>query len=85
MDNRKAAWLRAVMLTLLPVAMIFPVITAAHFEPAGPARVWPVMAFAPLAIRVETQAIVASRHVPKPPRSVLDRGRAAWLGIGAGL
>lgn len=58
MDDRKKTWLRAAGLTLLPVAMIFPVITAAHFEPAGPARIWPVVAFAPIAMWIETRAIL---------------------------
>jgi hypothetical protein len=57
MDDRKKAWLRAAGLTLLPVAMIFPVIAAAHFEPAGPARTWPIVAFAPIAMWLETRAI----------------------------
>jgi len=57
MDNRKRAWLHAAGLTLLPVTLVFPVISAAHFEPAGPARVWPVIAFAPVAMWFETRAI----------------------------
>jgi hypothetical protein len=57
MDDRKKAWLRAAGLTLLPMALVFPVISAAHFEPAGPARVWPVIAFAPIAMWIETRAI----------------------------
>jgi hypothetical protein len=59
MDDRKKAWLHAAALTLLPVALVFPVISAAHFESAGPARVWPVVAFAPIAMWVETRAIAA--------------------------
>jgi hypothetical protein len=59
MDKRKTAWLRAAGLTLLPIALVFPVITAAHFEPAGPGRIWPVIAFAPIAMWLETRAIVA--------------------------
>ena len=57
MDARKSAWLRAAAFTLLPIALTLPVISAAHFEPAGPARVWPVVAFAPLAMWLETRAI----------------------------
>ena len=49
--------MRAAGLTLLPIALVFPVISAAHFEPAGPARVWPLIAFAPIAMWVETRAI----------------------------
>ena len=59
MNSRKTAWLRAAGMTLLPIALIFPVISAAHFQPAGPARIWPVVAFAPIAMWVETRAIVA--------------------------
>jgi hypothetical protein len=59
MHDRKRAWLRAAGLTLLPIALILPVIKATHFEPAGPARVWPVMAFAPIAMWIEIRAIEA--------------------------
>jgi hypothetical protein len=59
MDNRKTAWLRAAGMTLLPIVLIFPVISAAHFEPAGPAQIWPVVAFSPFAMWLETRAIVA--------------------------
>lgn len=58
MDNRKPAWLRAAGLTLVPIALIFPVISIAHFEPAGPARIWPIVAFAPIAMWIETRAIL---------------------------
>jgi hypothetical protein len=70
MHNRQKDWLRAAALTLLPVALIFPVVSAAHFEPAGPARVWPVLAFTPIAMWMETRAILGilgmyrSRHDP---------------------
>lgn len=57
MDPRKKAWVRAAGLTLLPVALAFPVLSAAHFQPAGPAKVWPVIAFAPFAMWLETRAI----------------------------
>ena len=59
MHDRKRAWLRAAGLTLLPIALILPVIRATHFEPAGPARVWPVVAFAPIAMWIEIRAIQA--------------------------
>jgi len=57
MNDRKRAWVRAAGLTLLPLLMIFPVIKAVHFEPAGPGRVWPVLVFAPIAMWIETRAI----------------------------
>lgn len=57
MNPRERAWLRAAGLTLLPIALAFPVISAAHFEPAGPAKVWPVITFAPFAMWLETRAI----------------------------
>jgi hypothetical protein len=59
MEDRKKAWLRAAGLTLLPVALVFPVISAAHFELGGPAKVWPLVAFVPIAMWFETRAIVA--------------------------
>src|SRR5579862_1514921 len=57
MADRKMAWVRAAGLTLLPILLIFPVIKAIHFQPAGPARVWPVLTFAPIAMWIETRAI----------------------------
>jgi hypothetical protein len=59
MHDRKKDWLRAAGMTLLPVALLLPVIRATHFEPAGPARVWPVLAFAPIAMWIEINAIKA--------------------------
>ncbi len=57
MHDRKRTWLRAAGLTLIPIALIVPVINATHFEPAGPASVWPVLAFAPIAMWIEIRAI----------------------------
>ncbi|HTW24435.1 MAG TPA: hypothetical protein VMD78_12595 [Candidatus Baltobacteraceae bacterium] len=57
MNDRKKAWVRATVLTLLPVALIFSLVRAVHFEPGGPARVWPVIAFTPVAMWIETRAI----------------------------
>ncbi|HTX13732.1 MAG TPA: hypothetical protein VMD77_00450 [Candidatus Baltobacteraceae bacterium] len=57
MGCRNKAWLRATWLTLLPVTLVFPVISVAHFEPTGPARVWPLVAFALVAMWAETRAL----------------------------
>jgi hypothetical protein len=57
MDDRKKLGLRAAILTLLPAAMLFPAVAAAHFGPAGPARVWPVLLCAPLAMWMQTRAL----------------------------
>jgi len=57
MDDRRKLGLKATALTLLPVAMLFPMIAAAHFGPKGPASVWPVLLYAPLAMWAETRAL----------------------------
>jgi hypothetical protein len=57
MEDRKKLWLKAAVLTLLPVASIFPVLAAAHFGPAGPATVWPVAVYAPVAMWMQTRAM----------------------------
>jgi hypothetical protein len=49
--------LRAGGLTLLPVALIFPVLALARFGPMGPATAWPVVIYAPVAMWIETRAI----------------------------
>ena len=49
--------LRAAGLTLLPVALIFPVLALARFGPTGPATVWPVAIYAPIAMWIETRAL----------------------------
>jgi hypothetical protein len=56
MQNRRNL-LRAAGLTLLPVALIFPVLAVTRFGPTGPATAWPVAVYAPLAMWIETRAI----------------------------
>jgi hypothetical protein len=56
MQNRRNI-LRAAGLTLLPVALIFPVLALARFGPTGPAMVWPVAVYAPIAMWIEAHAI----------------------------
>jgi hypothetical protein len=57
MDDRKKLGLQAALLTLLPMVLVFPVLTAARFGPTGPARLWPVLLFAPLAMWMQMRAI----------------------------
>jgi hypothetical protein len=57
MDDRKKLGWMAAGLTLLPIALIFPMLAAAHFGPAGPTRVWPVLLYAPLAMWMQIRAI----------------------------
>jgi hypothetical protein len=57
MDDRTKSGLQAAALTLLPVAMLFPVVAAAHFGPTGPLRAWPVLFYAPLAMWMQTRAL----------------------------
>lgn len=57
MEKRGASLLLAAGLTLLPVALLFPVLAAAHFGPTGPATVWPIALYTPVAMWIETRAI----------------------------
>jgi hypothetical protein len=57
MQKRGGSLLLAAGLTLLPVALIFPVFAAAHFGPTGPTTVWPIALYTPLAMWIETRAI----------------------------
>jgi hypothetical protein len=57
MDKRGGSLLLAAVLTLLPVALIFPVLAAAKFGPTGPATIWPFALYAPVAMWIETRAI----------------------------
>jgi hypothetical protein len=57
MDDRKKLGFTAAGLTLLPMALVFPMLAAARFGPTGPANIWPVLLFAPLAMWMEMRAI----------------------------
>jgi hypothetical protein len=57
MDTRRTRSLKAVALTLLPVAMLTPMVAAAHFGPTGPRSLWPALLLAPLAMWIETRAL----------------------------
>ncbi len=57
MDDRKRLGLLAAGLTLLPVAFLFPMLAAAHFGPTGPATIWPVLLYAPIAMWMQTRAM----------------------------
>ena len=79
MEDRKKEWLKAAGLTLLPVAMIFPVVAAARFGPAGPASVWPVALYAPLAMWMQKRAMVLLLSMYRNRR---DPGLLAILPLG---
>ena len=57
MQERKKALLKAAGLTLLQILFLFPVVAMAHFGPCGPARVWPVALYAPVAMWMQTRSI----------------------------
>ena len=57
MEKRGGSLLLAAVLTLLPVALIFPVLAVAKFGLTGPATVWPLVLYAPVAMWMETRAI----------------------------
>ena len=57
MTDRTQTALSASGLTLLPAALLFPVLTAARFGPTGPASLWPVLLYAPLAMWMQTRSI----------------------------
>jgi hypothetical protein len=57
MEPRRKLWIKAALLTLLPMALVFPMLSAARFGPTGPASLWPVLLFSPLAMWMQTRAI----------------------------
>lgn len=57
MERRGGSLLLAAGLTLLPVALIFPVLAVMPFGPTGPQIVWPIIVLAPIAMWIETRAI----------------------------
>jgi hypothetical protein len=57
MGDRRTLGLEAAILTLLPMILAFPMLRIARFGPTGPANVWPVLLYAPLAMWMQTRAI----------------------------
>jgi hypothetical protein len=57
MDDRKKLGLKAAGLTLVPMLLVFPMLAAARFGPTGPANLWPVLLYAPLAMWMQIRAI----------------------------
>src|ERR1700683_4738386 len=57
MDDRRKLGLKAAILTARPVAIHLTALAAAHFGPTGPARIWPVLLYAPLAMWMQTRAL----------------------------
>lgn len=55
-ERRKSIWLAA-GLTFLPILLAPPVLAFARFSPTGPAAVWPLVLYAPLAMWLETRAV----------------------------
>lgn len=79
MDGREKSLLKAALLALLPVALVFPVLALTHFGPCGPARAWPILLYAPLAIWMQTRAV---SHLLGMYRRVLDPLAFAVLPLG---
>jgi hypothetical protein len=63
MEERPKALLKAAGLTLLPIALAFPVLAAARFGPCGPSSGWALVLFAPLAIWMQQRALRVSREI----------------------
>jgi hypothetical protein len=57
MEDRKRLGLEAAGLTLLPMVFVFPMLALARFGPTGPASLWPVLLFAPLAMWMQMRAL----------------------------
>lgn len=57
MEDRKKLGLQAAGLTLLPMVFVFPMLAVARFGPTGPASLWPVLLFAPLAMWMQMRAL----------------------------
>jgi hypothetical protein len=70
-QDRKKLLLKATGLTLLPIAFVFPILTLAHFGPCGPACVWPVVFYAPLAMWMQIRAIKLLLNLYHPGRDLV--------------
>lgn len=57
MQDRTKSLLMAAALTILPALFLFPVVALAHFGPSGPANVWPVAFYAPIAMWMQIHSI----------------------------
>lgn len=57
MAKRGESFLHATLLTLLPVALLFPVLSLCRFSQTGPATVWPIVLYTPAAMWAETRAM----------------------------
>jgi len=57
MKERGGSLLRAAGLTLLPAVLLFLILALARFGPTGPATVWPIVLYTPVAMWIETRAI----------------------------
>ena len=57
MDDRRKLGIRAAALTLLPAALLYPMLAAAHFGPGGPRSLWPVLLYTPVAMWAQTRSI----------------------------
>jgi hypothetical protein len=57
MEERSKPLLIAAGLSLLPALFLFPVVAMARFGPSGPANVWPVAFYAPIAMWMQIRSI----------------------------
>jgi hypothetical protein len=80
MNDRQKLGLKAAGLTLLPAALLFPMLAAARFGPTGPASVWPILVYAPLAMwmQIRSMGLLLSMY-----RSHRDPALLAILPLGA--
>jgi hypothetical protein len=68
MQERKKSLLIAAGLTLLPGVLLFPVVAMARFGPCGPAHVWPVALYAPMAMWMQIRSIKLLLDMYRPGR-----------------
>lgn len=57
MQDRTKPLLIAAGLSLLPALFLFPVVAMARFGPSGPANVWPVALYVPIAMWMQILSI----------------------------
>ena len=68
MSDRRELGIKAAALSLLPAALLFPVLAAAHFGPAGPRSLWPILLYAPLAMWAQTRCLALLLSMYRSPR-----------------
>lgn len=80
MEGRLTPLWKGALLTLLPIALIFPVRALAHYDPAQMQNCWAIAAYAIAAMWMQVRAM---RYLLRSFRPNLDQVTLATLPLGA--